>query len=169
MRRYLPPALLILLGCALRAGPALAAGENCSVASTALAFGTFAPQSGTPQDATATVTVTCVCPSLCLGIRYTVAVSAGSSGTFSTRRMSAGIPTLPYNGYDSAARSTVWGDSTGGTSLPSRCRLAGAIGGTWVEPITFYGRIPAATGVAAGNYSDLLTVTVTYGGISICL
>jgi spore coat protein U-like protein len=144
-------------------------GESCTVTSTSLAFGNFAPLSGTVSDTTATVTVTCLCPVLCLGINYTVAVSSGGSGTFSPRRMSAGTPKLAYNGYDSGARTTVWGDGTGGTTVQSRCRLLGAIGSSWVEPITFYGRIPVSSGIAPGSYTDSLTVTVTYTGISLCL
>jgi len=33
----------------------------------------------------------------------------------------------------------------------------------------FYGRIPVSTGIAPGSYTDSLTVTVTYTGISLCL
>jgi spore coat protein U-like protein len=169
MRRSLLPALLVLLVCLLRGGPAFALGESCTVVATPLAFGNFAPLSGTVLDVTSTVTVTCVCPVLCLGIGYTVAVSTGGSGSFSPRLMSAGTPTLPYNGYTTAAPTTVWGDGTGSTATPSRCRLAGAIGSSWVEPITFYGRIPVSTGIVPGNYVDSLTVTVTYNGLSLCL
>lgn len=169
MRRLLPAMLLVLLLCVLRSGPAFALGENCTVTTTSLAFGNFAPLSGTVLDTTATVTVSCTCPVLCLGINYTVAINAGGSGTFSPRRMSAGTPTLAYNGFDSGTRTTVWGDGTGGTTVQSRCRLLGAIGSGWVEPITFYGRIPVSTGIAPGSYTDSLTVTVTYSGISLCL
>jgi spore coat protein U-like protein len=169
MRRSLLPALLVLLVCLIRGGPAFALGENCSVVATPLAFGNFAPLSGTVLDVTSTVTVTCTCTVVCLGINYTVAVSAGGSGTFSPRRMSAGTPKLPYNGFTTAARTTVWGDGTGSTAMPARCRLVGAIGSSWVEPITFYGRIPVSTGISPGSYTDSLTVTVTYTGISLCL
>lgn len=160
---------LLVVAFALAAGQARAAGENCSVTATALAFGNFAPLSGTVLDATATITVTCTCPLLCLGINYTVAVSPGGSGTFSPRRMSAGTPTLAYNGYTTAGRTTVWGDGTGSTMTQRRCRLVGAIGSSWVEPITFYGRIPVSAAAIPGSYLDTLNVTVTYTGISLCI
>ena len=168
MRRFLLS--LLVAACALLAGgQARAAGESCSVTATALAFGNFAPLSGTVLDATSTITVTCVCPALCLGINYTVAVSTGGSGTFSPRRMSAGTPALAYNGYTAAARTTVWGDGSGSTAVQTRCRLVGAIGSSWVEPITFYGRIPVNSAAIPGSYMDTLNVTVTYTGISLCL
>jgi spore coat protein U-like protein len=169
MRRSLLCGLLVVLALVLPGSPALAAGESCTVTATPLAFGNFAPLSGTVLDVTSTITVTCVCPVLCLGIDYTVAVSTGGSGTFSPRQMSGGVPTLPYNGYIAAARTTIWGDGTGSTGTQRRCRLAGAIGGTWVEPITFYGRIPVSMAAIPGSYSDTLNVTVTYGGVSLCL
>lgn len=169
MRRSLLWSLPATLACALAGGPAVAAGESCSVTATSLAFGNFAPLSGTVLDATATITVTCTCPALCLGINYTVAVGTGGSGIFSPRRMSAGTPTLAYNGYTTAARTTVWGNGTGSTAIQTRCRLAGAIGSSWVEPITFYGRIPVNSAAIPGSYMDTLNVTVTYTGISLCL
>jgi spore coat protein U-like protein len=169
MSRSVLCGLLVALAFALAGRPALAAGESCTVTATPLAFGTFAPLSGTVLDATSTVTVTCVCPVLCLGIDYTVAVSAGRSGTFSPRRMSGGTPTLAYNGYTAATRTTIWGNGTGSTATQRRCRLAGAIGSSWVEPITFYGRIPVNTAAAPGSYTDTLNVTVTYNGVSLCL
>jgi spore coat protein U-like protein len=167
MRRSLLSLLVVAF--ALAGGQARAAGESCTVAATPLAFGNFAPLSGTVLDMTSTITVTCVCPVLCLGINYTVAVSAGGSGTFSPRRMSGGTPTLAYNGYTAAARTTIWGDGTGSTVTQRRCRLAGAIGGTWVEPITFYGRIPVSAAARPGSYLDTLNVTVSYGGVSLCI
>ena len=167
MRRSLLPFLVATF--ALAGGTARAAGESCSVTATALAFGNFAPLSGSVLDATSTITVTCLCPVLCLGINYTVAVSTGGSGTFSPRRMSAGTPTLGYNGYTTAGRTTIWGDGSGSTAVQTRCRLVGAIGSSWVEPITFYGRIPVNTAAIPGSYTDTLNVTVTYTGISLCL
>jgi spore coat protein U-like protein len=169
MRRSLLWSLPAGLVCALAGSPAFAIGESCSVTATALAFGNFAPLSGTVLNAMSTITVTCVCPILCLGINYTVAVSTGGSGTFSPRRMSAGTPTLAYNGYTTAARTTIWGDGTGSTAVQARCRLVGAIGSSWVEPITFYGRIPVNTAAIPGSYMDTLNVTVTYTGISLCI
>jgi len=169
MRRALLWSLPAALACLLAGGTARAAGESCSVTATALAFGNFAPLSGSVLDATSTITVTCVCPALCLGINYTVAVSTGGSGTFSPRRMSAGTPTLGYNGYTAAGRTTIWGDGSGSTAVQTRCRLVGAIGSSWVEPITFYGRIPVNSAAVPGGYTDTLNVTVTYTGISLCL
>ncbi|MGK9171064.1 spore coat protein U domain-containing protein [Inquilinus limosus] len=65
--------------------------------------------------------------------------------------------------------TTVWGDSIGSTAMQSHCRLAGAIGSSWVVPITLYGQIPVNTAAVPGSYTDTVNVTVTYGGISLCL
>ena len=132
-----------------------ASGDNCSVSATNLAFGSFSPLAGSTVDSTATITVTCN-----KAIPYTIALSPGSSGTYSPRRMTNGGNQLAYNLYSDAGYSQVWGNGTGGSSL-----VSGSI------PLRFdftnhtvYGRIPLSTQRSAvvGSYSDSIIVTVTY-------
>ena len=72
-----------------------------------------------------------------------------------------GTNTLQYNLYTTAAFTTVMGDGTGGsvTSAGTGSGVATA------NALVVYGQLPdSATNQAAvtGNYSDLITVTVTY-------
>ncbi|MBB3047521.1 spore coat protein U-like protein [Litorivivens lipolytica] len=72
--------------------------------------------------------------------------------------MSSGANSLNYNLYTDPTYLTVWGDGNGGTAT-----VPGAIG-VLLLPIdhVVYGRIPAGQNSAAGNYSDTISVTVTY-------
>lgn len=153
---------LLLSGMATSAQAAV-----CTVLGTPLAFGNYASPGGAQTDSTATVTVTCTPDYLLLACKtdYTVSLSAGTSGGFSPRQLASGANRLNYNLYTSAARTTVWGDGSGGsakvngsitTSLLALVCLAGS------NNHTVYGRIPAAQNAAGGVYSDTITVTVTY-------
>jgi spore coat protein U-like protein len=132
------------------AGTAMAAPVSCSVSTTAVAFGTYDPHSGTATDGVGSITLSCDknnAPTM------TVGISTGQSGGYATRRMSAGAWTLNYNLYTSATRTTVWGDGSGGTSAPTPPGP-----GTY----TIYGRIAPLQNVGAGSYSDSVSVTITY-------
>jgi spore coat protein U-like protein len=71
--------------------------------------------------------------------------------------MTSGANLLNYNIYTTAARTTVWGNGTGGTA---------AIGGTGsgvAQAVTVYGRVGSGqTSVPAGAYADTVAVTITY-------
>ena len=132
-----------------------ASGDNCSVSSTNLSFGSFSPLTDSTVDSTATITVTCN-----KAIPYTIALSPGGSGTYSPRSMTNGGNHLAYNLYFDAGYSQVWGNGTGGSFT-----VSGTI------PLRFdstdhtvYGRIPLSTQRSAevGSYSDSITVTVTF-------
>lgn len=127
--------------------------DNCAVSAGNLAFGNYSASSGSPTDATATLSVTCTA-----SLAYTIALDGGTTtSSVSGRAMNDGAShTLSYGLYTSGAYSTVWGDGTGGTAT-----VPGTGTGT-AQSVTVYGRIPAAQFVAAGNYSDRVTVTVNY-------
>ena len=132
-----------------------ASGDNCNVSATNLAFGSFSPQTDSTVDSTATITVTCN-----KSIPYTIALSPGSSGTYSPRRMTNGGNQLAYNLYSDAGYSQVWGNGTGGSS-----RVSDSIDLRFgFKNHTVYGRIPLSTQRSAvvGSYSDSIIVTVTY-------
>ena len=125
----------------------------CTVSATNLAFGNYDASSGTPNDASSTVTTTC---SNTTG--YTVALNAGtgSGATVAVRRMTNGANTLDYSMYTTAGRTTVWGDGT-----LSTVTQAGTGNGTG-QALTVFGRIPTGQYVTAGSYTDTVTATVTY-------
>lgn len=165
-RRALRMVSPLLLAGPFLTGPCLAAGSvsaqfhvtatvlnNCAVSAGDLAFGSYSASSASPATATSTIQVTCT-----TSLPYTVALDGGTSaGNVAARTMSDGAAhTLGYGLYTSGAYATLWGDGTGGTST-----MAGTGSGT-AQSLTVYGRIPAAQFVAAGSYSDLVTVTVNY-------
>ena len=140
------------------------AAADCAISTTGVAFGNYDPLVTTNADATGNLTV--VCTHISGGatrVTYTAALSAGGSGNYAQRRMRAGTATLNYNLFDSAARTRIWGNGTGGTT-----RVAGSLlvnpGANRVVQAShpIYGRIPAMQAVATGNYSDSIVVTLTF-------
>lgn len=126
---------------------------NCTVSTTAVAFGSVNTLSGN-TDATGSVSVTCT-----NGSAWSAAANAGSGtgATLASRRMSAGANTLSYTLHTDAARSSVWGDGSAGTATVSNTGTGAA------QTFTVYGRVPSGqTSVPAGSYSDTVSVTITY-------
>jgi spore coat protein U-like protein len=127
---------------------------NCTVSTSALAFGNVDSTSASNVDATGGLSITCT-----NGSAWTASagVGAGSGASYANRRMTAGSDLLNYNIYTSAARTTVWGDGTAST---------GTIGGTGsgsAQSVTVYGRIAGGqTGVPVGSYADTVAVTISY-------
>lgn len=140
-----------------------ALGLNCNVSATGVTFGNYDPTSSLPTDATGNVHVFCTV--LLLSIASTVNISlnpgTGNSGSFFPRKMSSGANRLNYNLYKEASHATVWGDGTGGTGLWPDSNILILVAGTPIDH-TIYGSIPAGQYVAAGAYSDTITVTVEY-------
>lgn len=85
-----------------------------------------------------------------------VEISAGSSGSYATRRMKSGNAGLDYNLYTSPTRTTVWGDGRNGTGSVKVHRRDGTVS------LTVYGRIPAGQNVRAGTYADTLIVSIDF-------
>lgn len=122
----------------------------CTVSAAPVAFGAYPPFAAAPTDSTGTVTVHCT-----PAANVVIALSTGGSGTYSSRQMSHGAARLNYQLYSNAARTTVWGNGTGGTVTVS-ARVAGN------QRFTTFGQIPALQGVTPGAYLDTITVTVTF-------
>ena len=155
--------LAVLLVCA--ASPAWAASvssqfnvtatvlKNCAVAASDLAFGNYTAGSGSPVTASTTVSVTCT-----TALAYTIALDGGqTTSDVNARAMTDGAAhNLSYGLYTTNGYATVWGDGSAGTST-----VAGTGNGA-AQAVTVYGRIPASQFVAAGSYTDRVTVTVNY-------
>ncbi len=75
--------------------------------------------------------------------------------------MGSGANTLQYNLYTTAGLLTIFGDGSGTTGT-----VAGTgLGVATVNTVQVFGQVPdSATNQAAipGNYTDTITVTVTY-------
>ncbi len=133
--------------------------STCSASATAVAFPNYTPGGGA-VTANGTISVKCTNTS-----PYHVALNAGSStGDAFTQRLmtlAAGTATLQYNLYTTAGFATVFGDGTGTTAT-----IAGT-GAGLATPVTttVYGQLLDSTAnqaVAPGNYSDTITVTISY-------
>jgi spore coat protein U-like protein len=130
---------------------------TCTIDSVVpVSFGGYDVFSPTATDGTGSVTYTCSGA----GGADVVAIelSTGGGNSFSPRALAAGINMLDYNLYLDASRSSVWGDTTGGTS---RYSLTGTANNDTLV-ITIYGRIPAQQNAKVGSYSDTVTVTVLF-------
>ena len=157
----------ILLGFALGAtvaGTALAATSTgsfqvtltiqgtCSLQTASnLAFGT---QTAITSNLDASSSITVLCTN---ATPYTIGLSAGTGtgATVAARILTNGTATLPYSIYQDSARSVVWGftpgvDAQSGTGTGS------------IQTFTAYGRVPPASNLTAGAYTDTVSVTVTY-------
>jgi spore coat protein U-like protein len=140
------------------------AAADCAISTTGVAFGNYDPTITTNTNATGNLTVVCTHVSGgATRVNYTMALSAGSSGSYAQRRMRAGTATLNYNLFDSAALTRIWGNGSAGTALVPGSMLVNP-GGNRVVQVThpIYGRIPASQAVAIGNYSDTIVVTLTF-------
>lgn len=126
--------------------------DACNITANDLDFGNYSSISGSNLDATSTIDVTCT-----NGTSYGVSLNAGTTvgGAYTERLLTDTTNTLGYNLYTTSARTTVWGDGTGGTSTST------GTGSGSLQSLTVYGRIPASQNVPVGSYSDTVTATIT--------
>jgi spore coat protein U-like protein len=141
------PRKALCLALALALLPALANGE-CLLSVVNVSFGAYDTLSLADSEITGGVVVTCDIDSI-----GEVTLSTGF-GSFTERRMQSGANLLFYNLFLDPARLTIWGDGSPGTSLLS----FNGTGSTY--PV--YGRIPARQNVPVGEYTDTITVTLTF-------
>lgn len=125
------------------------------------------------QNDSATTRITGRCsnsplPGTTPAIAPVISLSTGLSGTYASRQMARGASRLNYNLYTTAARTSVWGNGSGGTvTVPAYAagsvRLSGRQTREFDHPnLTIHGRIPADQGVPAGVYVDTIVVTMTF-------
>jgi spore coat protein U-like protein len=122
-----------------------------------VAFGSYDVFSSGPLDTTATVSYKCSPPVT----TPTISLSAGGGGAFNPRRMTGPSvgSTADYNLYLDAARTTIWGDGTGGTSVITAPDPTSA---SAVYTYTIYARVPDGQDLEAGAYTDAVTVTINF-------
>jgi len=136
----------------LSAEPGHAQGNVCTISSTSVSFGNYDVFGASPVDSTGSVSFTCG-----TAVRLTtVGLSRGQSSSFNPRTMTKSGEDLAYNLYQDAARTSIWGDGTSGTTQYSTGNPADN------TTLTIYGRIPAAQDVSAGAYSDTVTATINF-------
>jgi len=154
MRRARP----VLIGGALAAWAAAATpAKGCTISASGVAFGAYDPRAAGADDGTGPISL--ACPTNANSV--IIALSTGTSGTYSARTMQNGGNILNYQLYRDAARTQVWGNGTAGTF--TQTLSGGSVGGgTRNYSTTVYGRITALQNVPAGAYLDTVTVTVTF-------
>jgi spore coat protein U-like protein len=136
---------------------------TCTVSATPAAFGVYNPLTAAATVSTATVTTTCTWISGgATRADIVSSYSTGSSGTFATRTMLSGANSLSYNLYFDTTYTQVGGDGTGGSQTAFASLIVSNGQKTRSTSSTIYARVPALQDVAAGTYSDTITVTITY-------
>lgn len=116
---------------------------------TDLDFGSTGNLSGN-RDQTSTLQLQCP-----TGTSWRIGLDNGNHANGNVRRM-AGSPGnyLQYELYRNSGRSQRWGNAQPNDTSNGN-------GNNAVQSLTVYGRVPAQT-AAPGNYSDTVTVTLTY-------
>ena len=127
----------------------------CSLSSAAIAFGNYDPTIATPLDTAGSVVYRCAASDH----NITITLSRGGGASFAGRRMVNGAVQLFYNLYLDAARTAIWGDGTGGTQAYT---IANPQPNNQDISVPMFGRITAGQNVTVGNYSDTITVTLTF-------
>jgi spore coat protein U-like protein len=145
--------------------PGVAKAANCSASATGVSFGIYDASLTLPSDSTGSLTVTCSYTGG--GVRdigYVVTLNSTNSPDPATRWLAAGTGQLFYNLYRNAARTEIWGNGTGGSFAVSGSLKPGpGVGNeTRSETYTVYGRLPAQQDADAGNYSDMIVITLTF-------
>jgi len=138
-------AFLLLAVCAAPQGVT----AQCNVNTSSVAFGDYDIFRVQPTNSTGSVLVSCD-----VEVTYTITLSTGAGGSYSSRSLMNGARVLAYNLYIDSSRMTIWGDGTGETSFLS---ATGTVGNHAV-----YGSIPARQNAAVGFYTDTITVTLTF-------
>ena len=135
-------------------GTASAEAAKCTITTTPVVFGTYNVFTASPQDSTGTVVYNCNGGAK----NIWVTISRGLSSTFNPRQMAKGAERLGYNLFLDPARTSVWGDLTGGTSVHTNANPPNNDDTT----ATIYGRIPAGQDISAGAYSDVVSVEINF-------
>ena len=125
----------------------------CTISSSALNFGTQGVlTSAINQSTSLSVTCTNSAP-------YSIGLDAGNvTGSAVANRLlqnGAGGPTVAFQLYQDAARSTVWGNTVGSNAF------TGTGNGT-AQSISVYGQIAPQSTPAAGTYSSTITATISF-------
>jgi spore coat protein U-like protein len=147
-------ATLVLAAAGMLCGTDAARGlGSCTITAVGVSFGTYNVFSGSPLDSTGSVTYNCIS----VLTTITINLSRGGAPTFTPRQMLRSGEALSYNLYLDAARMSIWGDATSGTSHYAATPILLSN-----VTLTIYGRIPAGQDVSAGTYTDTVVATINF-------
>ncbi|MET0328584.1 MAG: spore coat U domain-containing protein [Luteimonas sp.] len=111
------------------------------------------PSTAVNVDAIGQLNVNCT-PGTTYNIALNPGLHAGGGGIGARAMSSPGGTLVPYQLYQNAGHTTIWGQTPGTDTLS-------ATGNGAVQTIPVYGRVPV-TNFPAGSYSDTVTATITY-------
>jgi spore coat protein U-like protein len=127
---------------------------TCEVIADDLEFGDYNPVTAANLDAATTLSLTCT-----NGTAYNVAlnVGTGTGASTATRYMAnaGGTHFLGYTLYRNGGRTQLWGSAIGADTLNGTGSGAAA-------NIDVFGRIQMNQAVPSGEYTDTITVTVSW-------
>ncbi|QFS46045.1 spore coat U domain-containing protein [Nostoc sphaeroides] len=132
---------------------------NCTISTTAVAFGNYDPivtnASAAKANTAGSITTTCTNGST-VGVRLGQGANAagGSTDDVPLRQMINGANVLGYSLYQDAGLATIWGN-TAATDLP----LTGS-GIAQITPI--FGSITGGQNKPAGSYTDTVVAAVDF-------
>lgn len=126
--------------------------NTCSINSSSLSFGTVDVGTIEESGKTATGSVNVTCSS---GTSFHVLLGDGAASSATGRYMSSGTNKVYYHIYTTSGGSTEWDDQSVDTA---------STGTGEAQNVSIYGEILSSenTSVAAGSYSDTVSVTVAY-------
>jgi spore coat protein U-like protein len=129
--------------------------NSCTIGDATLDAAAYNPLTDAADDFDFETTVALTCTN---GATADIGLNAGggAGATVAARKMTAGGHTLTYTIYQDDQHSVLWGNTIGTNTLQ--------VTGTGSnDPQTLYGRIPSGQANAfAGNYTDSVTITVTF-------
>jgi spore coat protein U-like protein len=155
--------LRLLLACALvlLALPFGARGAiTCSITSPGFAAA-YSPTAPTDNITQTFFTVTCTRGSTSdpASVNYSVKVNNGNNAQGQRNRAANGTSRIQYDLYKDAMCQTSW---QGNTTITGTISFTGT--GTVTQQGNFWGCVgKGQTGLAAGTYTDMVTMTMTYG------
>lgn len=153
-------AILVLAALASLLPVMARAAITCSVSSSGFAAA-YDPAAASTNITQTFFTVTCTrgATSDPTSVNYSVKADNGLNPQGQNNRASFGTRRLSYDIFTNASCGTQW---KGNTAITGTITFAGT--GTVSQQGNFWGCIPAGqTGLAAGTYTDTVTMTMTYG------
>ncbi len=126
----------------------------CTISAGNLAFGDYVPTSVLATSGSATLQVTCTLGALAsIALDQGAQPASGSTAVAPLRQMANGSERLAYSLYQDLTQLVPWG---GGLAAQ------GYVGLGLQTNVTVYGRIAANQVVSAGNFSDVVTATISF-------
>lgn len=122
---------------------------RCEIFPESVSFGAYDPSESGDLDGVGNISINCD-----EEVSFTISLSAGTGGSYSSRRMTSGVDQMAYNLFTSTKRIIVWGDGSERSDVVS--------GRFQTAEIPVYGLIPARQNIPAGSYGDTIVVTISY-------